>query len=84
MRQVTRDEAQAQLAELLDAALDGEEIYIEGTGTVRVRLVPVKAEDAPDRGEGEYGRPRFGSARGLIWMSDDFDDPLPEFEEYMR
>ena len=23
-------------------------------------------------------------ARGLIYMSDDFDDPLPEFEEYMR
>ncbi len=81
MRQVTRDEAQEHLAELLDAALGGEEIYIEGAGTVRVRLVPVNAEAEADR---EYGRPRFGSARGLIHMSDDFDDPLPEFEEYMR
>ncbi len=84
MRQVTRDEAQEHLAELLDAALGGEEIYIEGAGTVRVRLMPVKAEDEPDRVDHEYGRPRFGSARGLIHMSDDFDDPLPEFEEYMR
>ena len=75
MRQVTRDEAQAQLAELLDAALGGEEIYIEGSGTVRVRLVPV-TDEAPRR--------RSGTARGLIYMSDDFDDPLPEFEEYMR
>jgi len=66
---------------LLDAALDGEEIYIEGAGTVRVRLVPVKADAEPER---DYGRPRFGSARDMIHMSDDFDDPLPEFEEYMR
>ena len=84
MRQVTRDEAQAQLAELLDAALGGEEIYIEGTGTVRVRLVPVAADSGPEPVERVYGHPRFGSARGLIHMSDDFDAPLPEFEEYMR
>ena len=24
----------------------------------------------------------FGSAKGLIEMSDDFDDPLEDFEEY--
>ena len=27
-------------------------------------------------------RPRFGSARGLIHMSDDFDEPLDDFVEY--
>jgi len=27
--------------------------------------------------------PQFGSARGLIQMSDDFDDPLPDFDDYM-
>jgi hypothetical protein len=26
--------------------------------------------------------PRFGSARGLVRMSDDFDAPLEDFEEY--
>jgi hypothetical protein len=25
-----------------------------------------------------------GSAKGLIWMSDDFDEPLAEFKEYME
>jgi antitoxin (DNA-binding transcriptional repressor) of toxin-antitoxin stability system len=75
MRQVSRDEAQAHLAELLDAALDGEEVYIEGAGTVLVRLVPVS---------GTAPRRRAGTARGMIHMSDDFDDPLPELEEYMR
>ena len=29
-------------------------------------------------------RPRFGSAQGLITMSDDFDEPLADFEEYME
>ncbi|MEZ0368259.1 MAG: DUF2281 domain-containing protein [Candidatus Sericytochromatia bacterium] len=28
-------------------------------------------------------RPCFGSARGLISMSDDFDEPLEDFAEYM-
>ncbi|CAN2040924.1 hypothetical protein GMMP15_2120006 [Candidatus Magnetomoraceae bacterium gMMP-15] len=27
--------------------------------------------------------PKFGSAKGLIEMSDDFDAPLKEFEEYI-
>jgi hypothetical protein len=29
-------------------------------------------------------RPQFGSAKGLIKMSDDFDEPLEDFEEYMK
>lgn len=24
-----------------------------------------------------------GTAKGLVWMSDDFDDPLEDFAEYM-
>ena len=28
-------------------------------------------------------RPQFGSARGLIHMSDDFDAPLADFDEYV-
>jgi antitoxin (DNA-binding transcriptional repressor) of toxin-antitoxin stability system len=26
--------------------------------------------------------PKFGSAKGLIKMSDDFDEPIEDFEEY--
>lgn len=75
MQQVDRDEAQSRLPELLEAALRGEEVYITGEGMARVQLVRVEAE--PERRQ-------FGSAKGMITMSDDFDDPLPEFEEYMR
>jgi hypothetical protein len=28
-------------------------------------------------------RPVFGCAKGQFWMSDDFDEPLEDFEEYM-
>ncbi|WP_414619899.1 DUF2281 domain-containing protein [Calothrix sp. CCY 0018] len=27
---------------------------------------------------------KAGSAKGLVWMSDDFDEPLEEFKEYMK
>ncbi len=27
--------------------------------------------------------PKFGSAKGKIWMSPDFDEPLEEFKDYM-
>jgi hypothetical protein len=28
-------------------------------------------------------RPVFGCAKGQFWMSDDFDEPLEDFAEYM-
>lgn len=28
-------------------------------------------------------RPQFGSAKGLIWMSPDFEEPLEDFKDYM-
>jgi hypothetical protein len=37
------------------------------------RFVTVPGEPPPRRG--------FGSMEGRVWMSPDFDDPLPEFEE---
>ena len=30
------------------------------------------------------GRAQFGSAKGLIQMSDEFDEPLQDFAEYME
>ncbi len=32
---------------------------------------------------GTKPRPQFGSAKGMFWMSDDFDSPLEDFEECM-
>ena len=40
-----------------------------------VQLVPVAQSER---------RPRFGSAKGLIEIADDFDEPLEDFKEYME
>ncbi|MCI0489272.1 MAG: DUF2281 domain-containing protein [Blastocatellia bacterium] len=75
MHQVSLEEAQTQLPDLIDAAVGGEEIVIAKDSQRLVKLVPVPMLKP---------RPQFGSARGLITMSDDFDEPLEDFEEYMK
>lgn len=68
-------EAKARLAELIDAALSGEEIIIARRNAPLVRLVPL-----------DEARPRTvsGLFRGRIQMSDDFDAPIEELADYTR
>jgi antitoxin (DNA-binding transcriptional repressor) of toxin-antitoxin stability system len=75
MQQVSLEEAKTQLPDLIDAAVSGEEIIIAKDPQHLVKLVPVP---------GTKPRPQFGSAKGLITMSDDFDEPLEDFEEYVK
>jgi antitoxin (DNA-binding transcriptional repressor) of toxin-antitoxin stability system len=75
MHQVKVEEAITQLPDLIDAAVNGEEIIIAKDQQHLVRLVPVSAVRP---------RPQFGSAKGMITMSDDFDEPLEDFQEYMK
>jgi len=75
MQRVGIDEAAKRLAELVDAAIGGEDVFIVMDDERVVQLVSVK----------QAGRRRvFGSAKGLITMSDDFDAPLEDFREYME
>ncbi len=75
MHQVSSEEAKTVLDDLIAEALKGEAVYISANGQQVVQLVPV---GQPKR------RPKFGSAKGLIVMSDDFDEPLEDFKEYME
>ncbi len=75
MYQIELEKAKAQIASLLQAALDGEEIVITQNEQPVVKLVPASSVKS---------RRRSGSARGLITMSDDFDEPLEDFVEYMQ
>lgn len=75
MYQIELEKAKAQIASLLQAALEGEEIVIMQNEQPVVRLVPVSAVKA---------RRRSGSARGLITMSYDFDETLEDFAEYIQ
>ena len=75
MQTVTVAEAAEKLTDLIDAALRGEEIVIT-KGDRIIQLTPkqpVKRYPA-----------KAGTAKGQVWMSDDFDEPLEEFKEYMQ
>jgi prevent-host-death family protein len=74
MPSISIDEAQTRLAELFKDAAEGHDVVITGQDGTAVRLVPVEV----------YGQPRFGSARGLFTMAEDFDEPLEDFAPYER
>jgi len=62
-------EAKESLAELVEQALQGETIFLGEEEQPLVRLVPTAVPS----------RKRIpGLNRGEIWMSDDFDEPLPD------
>jgi len=69
MTTVNVHEAKTHLSRLLNRVATGEEITIAKAGRAVARLVPVT--DAVE--------PRTpGMDAGKIWISDDFDAPLPE------
>ncbi len=74
LHQVDLNEARAQLPDLVEAAINGEEVLITKENRPMAKLVSI---------EQEHLRPQFGSARGMVHMADDFDAPLEEFREYM-
>lgn len=67
-------DAKTHLSRLAERAANGEEIVIARNGRPLAKLGPL---DQP-------GKPRkFGFWKGKVWMSDDFDDPLPaEIQRY--
>jgi prevent-host-death family protein len=83
------EQAQQQLAQLLDRLAAGEELVITRGGQPVARIVPERGGGgsgaADGRVNGAHNPDRvLGSAKGLIHISDDFDAPLDEFREYME
>lgn len=76
MYQVDIEEAKEKLLELIEAAMRGEEVAIAKDNQPVVKLVALPKKDKPNR--------KAGSAKGMVWMSDNFDEPLEEFKEYME
>jgi antitoxin (DNA-binding transcriptional repressor) of toxin-antitoxin stability system len=75
MHQVTIHEAKTHLSRLIQAALAGEEVVIAKGKQPLVKLVVV-----PELRQ----QRRIGGAEGVVlFMADDFDAPLQDFEEYM-
>lgn len=61
-------EAKTQLSSLVEEAAAGAEIVIAKAGRPRARLVAIR----------ESVRRRPGKGKGRVWMSKDFDAPLPD------
>ena len=82
MIQVTVAEAQKRLPELLALVETGESVEIHPESGKSFVLVHKPKHDS---GTAAWpGYPKAGSLKGKIWMSDDFDEPLEEFREYME
>jgi antitoxin (DNA-binding transcriptional repressor) of toxin-antitoxin stability system len=63
------EDAKDRLPELVSLALEGNEVIISEGDRPVARLVPITSP----------GRKRvMGLHRGAAWMSEDFDDPLPD------
>ena len=73
MYRISLTEAKSRLPELVKEAASGEEVIITQQNGSAVKLVPL----APGKPV-----PEFGSARGLVEMTDDFDEPLDDFQDY--
>lgn len=66
---INMHDAKSRLSELVKRAHKGEEIIIAVHGKPTARLVPISAPRG-DRPAGLYA--------GKIWMSEDFNAPLPD------
>lgn len=67
--------AETCFADLLKKTVAGGDITITQKGMPIVRLVAVREKPAKKR--------KFGSAKGLIRMAEDFDQTPDDFKEYM-
>jgi len=75
MTTVAIEQAQRDLSRLIDDVTLGEHVVITKDEVPVAELVPV-ARPVP--------RPTFGSARGMVRMSDDFEAPIDDFRDYME
>ena len=62
-------EAKTHLSRIINRVVSGEEIVIAKAGKPLVKLIPVESPKNP--------RP-LGLDAGKGWISDDFDEPLPD------
>lgn len=74
MYEIALQNASVQFAEIFEDVAHGDEVRIRRDDGKIFKIVLVQAQTPV---------PKFGSARGLIEIADDFDEPLEDFREYM-
>lgn len=73
MNTVALNIAQKSLLDLIEDVKLGSHIVITQDKEPVAELIPIP---------GPKSNPKFGSAKGLIKVSDDFDNPIEDFKEY--
>jgi prevent-host-death family protein len=75
MYEVSIEKAQSQLHELIESVVNGEEVIFTKDNQ------PVAKLTAMLNGKPQ---PKFGSAKGLFVLADDFNEPLADLDEYRK
>ena len=75
METIEIDQAVLKINELLEIVAKGKEIIITKNHEPMVKLSSVKPK--------KKRPPLFGSDKDIIAISDDFDEPLDDFQEYI-
>ncbi|RQV98777.1 type II toxin-antitoxin system Phd/YefM family antitoxin [bacterium] len=75
MIQVNIHHAKTHLSRLIQKVIEGEEVVIAKGNKPIVKLTQI-LNTPPNR--------KLGSAQGMIHLSDDFNEPLDDFTEYMN
>ncbi len=66
-------DAKTHFSQLVKNALNGDEIIIANSGEPLIKFTPYEKRKSPRKG---------GQLKGILIISDDFDDPLPN--EYLK
>ena len=74
MQTIDVNQAKQHLSELIEQTIGGDEVIITKDGKPIAKLVAVTRANK---------QRNFGSAKDLIKISDDFDEPVDNFKEYM-
>lgn len=73
MTTVTIPDAKMNLDNLIEKAIEGEDVVIQKDEKTKIRLVIISRTNS---------KPKFGSAKGSVSISADFEEPLSDFKEY--
>jgi antitoxin (DNA-binding transcriptional repressor) of toxin-antitoxin stability system len=77
MTNVSLEEAQANLAQLVHGLAPGDEVVVVEHDQPVARILPAQPSPRPAR--------RLGTLRGtVLYLAPDFDAPLEDFKEYME
>jgi len=74
MFQVNIHQAKTNLSKLIKKVVNGEEVVIAKGNKPLVKMVGLVSQKS---------KRKIGSAKGVISISDTFDEPLEDFKEYL-